>query len=336
MLTPVHIAPSEEKITRHHRLMLLGSCFAENIGDKLEKFRFSVDINPFGTLYNPGSIAAALSQLLDNKPFTRNDIFKEGNLWHSFLHHSRFSHPDADTCLQHINARFSAAAESLRKTDLLILTWGTAWVYIENESGKIVANCHKLPASRFTRRRLSVEEMLQEWTPLLSRLFAINPDIKLLLTVSPIRHLKDGAHGNRLSKAALLLFCDELMQRYPDRCHYFPAYEIVLDELRDYRFYDTDMVHPSAQAIEYVWERFSETFFDKETIALHREWEALSRASQHRPLTPDKEAYRRFVEQHILRLEEFHKKYPDFSVVEELATARRIIEKSDSDEISYK
>ena len=166
--------------------------------------------------------------------------------------------------------------------------------------------------------------------------FAVNPDIKLLLTVSPIRHLKDGAHGNRLSKAALLLFCDELMQRYPDRCHYFPAYEIVLDELRDYRFYDTDMVHPSAQAIEYVWERFSETFFDKETLALHREWKTLSRASQHRPLTPDKEAYRRFVEQHILRLEEFHKKYPDFSVAEELAAARRIIEKSDSDEIPYK
>ena len=294
---------------------------------------FPVDVNPFGTLYNPASIAAALTRLLDARPFTRGELFKEANLWHSFAHHSRFSHTDAEVCLQRIDERFRAAVGLLPQLDRLVLTWGTAWVYADADSREVVANCHKLPASRFVRYRLSVDEMVQLWTPLLERLFALNHDMKIVLTVSPIRHLKDGAHGNQLSKAALLLFCEELAARYPDRCIYFPAYEIVLDELRDYRFYDTDMVHPSAQAVEYVWQRFSDTFFDEETEAVNREWEALSRALNHRPLTPDKEAYRRFVEQNIRRLEEFHKKYPSFDVSAELAAARRTLENIDSDEI---
>ncbi len=326
LLTPVHITPQRGAVTHHHRMMLLGSCFAEHIGMRLGENLFDVDVNPFGILYNPFSIASSLSRLLDKNVYTAGDIFKNGNLWHSFAHHSRFSHIDADSCLHEINVRFQSAAEAVDSIDWLVLTWGTAWVYTDRESGRVVSNCHKLPASRFSRRRMSPAEMEDVWLPILRRLFERNSHVKVLLTVSPIRHLKDGAYGNQLSKAALHLFCDALTYLFPDRCFYFPAYEIVMDELRDYRFYDTDMVHPSAQAVEYIWDRFAETFFDESTCCINKEWNAVRRSLNHRPLTSDTDTYRDFVMQNILKLENFQKKYPFFDVDKELNASRQLLE----------
>ena len=217
--------------------------------------------------------------------------------------------------------------------DFLILTWGTAWVYTLTGTDTVVANCHKLPASCFDRRRLSVDGMVAVWLPLLERLFATNPRVKLLFTVSPVRHMKDGAHGNQLSKSALLLFTDELCRAYPERCFYFPAYELVMDELRDYRFYDRDMVHPSQQAVDYVWEKFSETYFDEATHSVNREWGRLLQALRHRPLTPDRKTYRQFVVQNILKLEKFREKYTFFDVTDELAAARQLLATLETDEI---
>ncbi len=333
--TPVSISRQQETITHHHRIMLLGSCFAEHIGSRLKECHFSVDVNPFGILYNPFSIASSLNRLLDATPFVKEDLFQEGNLWHSFAHHSSFSHTNQELCLQQINRRFLPASENLRTIDYLILTWGTAWVYTQFGSQVIVANCHKLPASYFEHRRLSVEEMCHMWCPLLDRLFSLNSKLKLLLSVSPVRHLQDGVHSNQISKSALMLFTDELCRIYPDRCAYFPAYEIVLDELRDYRFYNIDMVHPSPQAIAYVWEKFSETYFDEETKIVVREWDGLLRALRHRPLIPDKEAYRQFVMQNILKLKNFQRKYTFFDVTEELVAARQLLETLDADEICH-
>ena len=266
------------KISHRDKILLLGSCFAENIGHLLVAHKFNVKINPTGILYNPVSIADALQMMSDRYQYTVNDIFRDGNLWHSFRHHSRFSHTDPELCINGINRELNAGAEQLHRVSWLLVTFGTAYVYSLRETGKVVANCHKLPASLFDRRRVGVDEMLRGWIPLIERLSDSNPELRIMFTVSPIRHLRDGAHENQLSKSVLLLFVDELCRMYPDRCIYFPSYEIVMDELRDYRFYDAGMTHPNEQAIRYIWERFSEACFSEETRTLNREWERLEKA----------------------------------------------------------
>lgn len=253
------IVPCEKlqhQISHRDKILLLGSCFAENIGHLLVAHKFNVKINPTGILYNPVSIADALQTMSDRYQYTVNDIFRDGNLWHSFRHHSRFSHTDPELCIDGINRELKAGAEQLHRASWLLVTFGTAYVYSLRETGKVVANCHKLPASLFDRRRVGVDEMIRGWIPLIERLSDSNPELRIMFTVSPIRHLRDGAHENQLSKSVLLLFVDELCRMYPDRCIYFPSYEIVMDELRDYRFYDAGMTHPNEQAIRYIWERF--------------------------------------------------------------------------------
>jgi hypothetical protein len=308
----------QHQISHRDKILLLGSCFAENIGHLLVAHKFNVKINPTGILYNPVSIADALQMMSDRYQYTVNDIFRDGNLWHSFRHHSRFSHTDPELCIDGINRELKAGAEQLHRASWLLVTFGTAYVYSLRETGKVVANCHKLPASLFDRRRVGVDEMLRGWIPLIERLSDSNSELKIMFTVSPIRHLRDGAHENQLSKSVLLLFVDELCRLYPDRCIYFPSYEIVMDELRDYRFYDAGMTHPNEQAITYIWERFSEACFSEETRTLNREWERLEKALNHRPLTPDKDAFRDFTMQNLFKLKKIREKYSYFDLSKEI------------------
>ena len=242
------------------RVVMMGSCFAENIGRKLEENKFSVDINPFGTLYNPASVAEGLRMLLRPERFTSGDLFRHEGVYHSFTHHSRFSAPSEEECLDHINSRLSQSSDFLRKATRLVITLGTAFVYRLKSDGRIVSNCHKLPEKMFDRQRLSTQEIVEDWKPLLLALWEQNPALKILFTVSPIRHWKDGAHENQLSKATLLLATDALQKDYPGRIAYFPAYEILMDELRDYRFYADDMLHPSPLAIDYIFATFYRKF----------------------------------------------------------------------------
>ena len=290
--------------------ILLGSCFAENIGKMLEENKFKTDLNPFGTLYNPSSIAEAIRMLLRPERFTGDDLFRHEGIYHSFSHHSRFSSPSETECLANINGRLFSSADTIRKARRMILTFGTAWVYKLKSSGKVVSNCHKLPEKMFDRQLLTVGEIVAEWKGLLLSLWEQNPELKILFTVSPIRHWKDGAHGNQLSKATLLLAIDALQKEFPEHTAYFPAYEIVLDELRDYRFYAADMLHPSEVAVEYIWERFSEVCFPAETRSFMAEWEAVAKALSHRPLHPESAAYRDFLRQTMLKMERLTEKYP--------------------------
>lgn len=310
----------QHRISHRDEILLLGSCFAENIGRLLVSHKFNVGINPTGILYNPYSIADTLDLLADNYRFTAGDLFQSGNLWHSFLHHSRFSHTSAELCARQINRELISGAERLSRASWLLITFGTAYVYTLRENGRVVANCHKLPASLFDRRRITAEEFFFRWQPLADRLFEINPELNIMFTVSPIRHLKDGAHDNQLSKSELLLLIDKLCRAYPQRCVYFPSYEIVLDELRDYRFYDAGMTHPTDQAVEYIWDRFSESCFSEETRTLNREWERLEKALNHRPLTPDTETYRNFTVQNLFKLKKIREKYPYFDISKEIAS----------------
>ena len=316
--TIVSIKKLPYSITHEQKIMMLGSCFAENIGKYMQQYKFNIDLNPFGILYNPASIAHSLYMLLQNKTFAEFDLFREGQLWHSFSHHSRFSHIDLHTCLNEINTRLAQGAIILKNADWLIITWGTAWVYRLTETGEIVSNCHKLPEKYFIRQRLCPNEITDMWIPLISELLQENPRLKILMTVSPVRHFRDGAHANQLSKSTLLLATELLCCTFSDNCFYFPSYEIVMDELRDYRFYDSDMVHPSEQAVEYIWEQFSLSCFSEKTRQENAEWGKIFKSLNHKPLTSDLNAYKDFVMQNLFKLKKFHQKYPYFDLSNEL------------------
>ncbi len=301
--TTVQIPAPVFNISHATRLLLLGSCFAENIGEKFRRYKFNADVNPCGIIYNPASVAGTLRLLLSGKRFTPDDLLPVGGQWVSLQHHGSFSSPDPDTCLHHINTRLDDARRELPRLDLLVITWGTAWVYRHIGRSIIVSNCHKIPAREFERYRLSVEDIVTDYTHLLHELLQANPTLQVLFTVSPIRHWKDGAHGNQLSKATLLLAIDALRQRFPN-VHYFPSYEIVLDELRDYRYYADDMLHLTPLAVNYIWERFSTTYFTPSTIALTRQVERLNRGMEHRPFNPRSGEYSAFLRRLLSTIEQ--------------------------------
>lgn len=277
--------------------LLMGSCFAENIGEKLSSYFFPVDANPFGTLYNPESVAEALRLLIGNMPLGASDLFFQEDMFHSFTHHSRFSAPTEEVALRQMNERLSSSAAALRNADRLVVTFGTAWVYRLKSDGRVVANCHKLPEKLFVRTRLGVDEIVARWSELLNELRRLNPKLAVLFTVSPVRHWKDGANGNQLSKATLLLAIDELRRLFPDFVSYFPAYEIMMDDLRDYRFYADDMLHPSSQAIDYIWECFSECYFSRDTQVVVKELAEIGKALKHKPFNPESESHQNFLRQ---------------------------------------
>ena len=315
--TQVELPERETEIRHSDRLMFFGSCFAENIGNLLQENKFRCNVNPFGILYNPLSINKALNQILDRKTYVEDDLFVSHGLWHSWMHHSDFSHARTDVCLEQINARLAEAADGLKEADWLVMTWGTAYVYIHQESGEVVGNCHKQPDKTFRRSRLNAETLVEECRNVLRRCKEANPKLKVLITVSPIRHAKDGMHGNQLSKATLLLAADELCRTCPD-CYYFPSYEIMMDELRDYRFYADDMLHPSPMAIEYIWECFSKCYFSSETHAVIKEWEEIRRSIAHKPFSPESDGYRKFLSQIVLKIVRIKEKLPYLEVQKEI------------------
>ncbi len=292
-------------------LLLMGSCFADNMGQYLTAAKFNICVNPFGTLYNPESIAHAIERLMGNRAFTSEELSTNGNLWYSYHHHGDFSQPTQEDTLNAINTAYNQAANLLPHCQRLIITWGTAYVYRLKENGSVVANCHKQPDALFTRNRLSVEEITSRWSKLLVQLHRYAPQCKVLFTVSPIRHLRDGAHDNQLSKSTLLLAVEALCNQCPEMCSYFPAYEIVMDELRDYRFYAEDMTHPSQQTIAYLRERLADTYFTPETKALTEVCLKIDKGLQHKPLKGrNNEAYRTFATHLLQQMNQITEKYP--------------------------
>jgi len=307
--TKIDIPISEVRISYEDSILALGSCFAENIGNKLNAVYFEADINPFGVLYNPVSIKNSLELLLQNKPFIPDNIFEYKSLWQSFAHSSQFAGISEVECLSKINSRLITSGEFLQKTNVLLITFGTAWVFEEKKSGRVVSNCHKLPSADFERRRLTVNEIVTDYNELIVTLQALCPALNIIFSVSPIRHWKDGAHENNISKSVLLLAIDELQKQH-EQVHYFPAYEILLDELRDYRFYAPDMLHPSDVAVDYIWSRFSETYFSDRTLLLKKKLEQLVADRAHRPFQPDSVEFKKFAEHTEKRKVEILHDYP--------------------------
>lgn len=315
--TFIPVPKSDIDIHHSTKMMLFGSCFSENIGGLLAENKFDVDINPFGILYNPLSVSSAIRRLLQNESFSESDLVFRDGLYHSFMHHGSFSHPDKQFCLKRIQERFSTAATRIRQTSVFLITFGTAYVYRLGETGEIAGNCHKFPSEIFERFRLSVNDIVTEWSEIIARLYTINPTVKIIFTVSPIRHWSDGAHENQVSKSILHVAIDKLVETFGKNIFYFPAYEIVMDELRDYRFYAEDMIHPSPLAVHYLWDRFRETFFSTATETLIADWQVIRRALNHKPLNRGTDEYRNFLMQTLTKLEDFKSKYPFISCEEE-------------------
>lgn len=300
LYTSVDIAPSERKIGYNDKVLLLGSCFADNIGEKFAEHYFQVTVNPFGILYNPASIAQALTDI--RYPISDHRIINHNGMWHSMLHHGSFSHTDKVEMLRHCEDSRELMTRALEESTTIVVTFGTAWVYLLD--GEVVANCHKLPANRFTRRCLTVEEIVSMWQPIVSNM----PNKQWIFTVSPIRHIKDGLHANQLSKAVLLQAIDRLSSNNV-AVSYFPSYEIMLDELRDYRFYAEDMVHPSQVAVDYIWKRFVDTYMtidtQEEMRTLHQFW----RDRHHRFLHPETDEAKAFLQRTEQKLRFLQERY---------------------------
>ena len=290
--TEVPLPKVVNQLSYQKNALMVGSCFTENIGTYLKNHYFPVLTNPCGILYNPASMAGCIELLIKEKQFDASDLFYANGLWNHFHFHSRFSSPDRESAIAAMNTSLSDATTHLKSATHLFLTFGTSWVYREKEQNIIVGNCHKLPENRFIRQRLSVGEMTYQWVELLNDLFVIYPHLNVVLTVSPIRHLKDGSYENQVSKSALFLLVDHLISLFgKDRISYFPSYELVMDELRDYRFYSSDMLHLSETATAFVQEKFNEVFLDNESTEISLKIGKIFKALSHKPFQSNNPAY---------------------------------------------
>ena len=333
--TPVNIKPNKS-INHNSRIVMLGSCFAENIGKKLIECGFNVVMNPMGILYNPISIHKALERIIEGREFTADELFYHNGLWASFMHHGSFSHSDKSEALKMMNERLLEAHHQLKNATHLIITFGSSEVYEHDR--QVVANCHKLPSRQFTHRLLSINEITTQYCPPASEqsteslasqycppvlggravggggqtLLTPSSSLLTIFTVSPVRYLGEGAHHGQINKATLLLATDQICRE--TGADYFPSYEIMMDELRDYRYYATDMIHLSEVAIDYIFERFTTTYLTEEAIRTAEEIKKIKKSLSHRPLHPDSEEYQKFKKKLSQQIDMITEKYPNIKL----------------------
>ena len=304
--TEINTSPLSQTIVYGDGLLFLGSCFADEIGAICRGLGFNAQVNPFGTLYNPASIAQSINRLQNGQSFTHDEVIKVGEEFYcTFSHNTDFWCSSQETLLERVNAHLSEAHNQFTVAKWVIISLGTSWVFRDKVTREVVSNCHKLPANRFDRVFLSTEQS----TMILKELLATFPDKQIIFTVSPLRHIKDGLHENQVSKAALLLAVDGVCKAFGN-AHYFPAYEILLDELRDYRFYKEDMVHPTDQAVRFIWEKFVEFAIDPSEYPAMKAAEELKQMLQHKPLFPDSDSYRKFEALKEQKIKELRDKFP--------------------------
>lgn len=306
----IHPREGDHFMRHSDKMLLMGSCFSDNIGAKLRDAMVDVLVNPFGTIFNPLSIAGAVDKIIDNATIAGAELFMSGGVWNSYDFHSRFSMASKDAALQRMNASIGEAHEHLKVCNTLVLTLGTAVVYRRRDTGEVVTNCHKVPQQEFTRRLASVEEITESLTRAVERLHEFNPALRILFTVSPIRHIADGLEMNSLSKAVLRVAVNNVVRQFKGFVEYFPAFEIVIDDLRDYRFYGADMVHPSDVAIEYIWQTFQATYFDDRSTQAIARCERVSKRLKHRPMSNNPDVVARFNADTQAVIANLKKEYP--------------------------
>ena len=317
------IKKMQRPIDHRQQLVLVGSCFTENIGEKLKQYKFHVLENPNGILFNPISVAEAITSYVENTRYTEDDLFYYNEAWHSWKHHSRYSALTAAGALEKINTATEEAHSKLASADQLMITLGSAWVYTLTEKapnarqGKVAANNHKGPSEWFYRRLLSTEEVLSILDNMLHRLFLFNPGLQIIFTISPVRHLREGLIENNRSKAVLIQAVHHLTDKF-NRLYYFPAYELVIDDLRDYRFYAEDLVHPNYAATNYVWEKFREACMEEDTRKIMEELHSINLAFRHRAFNPGAEAHQQFLCRFAEKAIALQNRYPFLDLEKEI------------------
>jgi len=297
--TEYHPRPVKQQIDHRMKLLTIGSCFSENIGLRLQSNKFKALANPFGTVYNPLSIF----KLLGSDEIDQSKFVEVGGRFYHLDFHSQFTAKDKKTLETVLRLKMKEVAEHIASTKVLFVTLGTAFVYESTDSGEVVANCHKIPQKQFRKRLLSLVEMKDAFNKLTTYLERINPALQYIFTVSPVRHIKDGIAENQLSKALLRVLCHELS--CANDVSYFPAYEMMMDDLRDYRFYKTDMIHPSEMAEDYIWDKFQQVYFSDQTQKILKEWAKIQTALAHRPFSPEAENHQKFLKGQLNKLSVF-------------------------------
>ncbi len=292
----IDIKPLPQSISYKDKILLMGSCFTEHIGNNLHDLKFNVLQNPNGILFETASVCSSLNHYLDNKQYKAEELQQLNELWFSWDHHSRFSNPNPTLALKGINESQQQAHTYIKEADWLIITLGSSFVYRLKESNSFVANCHKAPGTWFEKYLITISEQIELLDNTIHRLFYSNPKLKIIFTISPVRHLRDGVVDNNRSKARLIETVHHLVNKF-DRLYYFPAYELVIDVLRDYRFYDIDLAHPNYAATQFVMEHFAEFAFDKATQDLMKEIKQLVTARNHKPFHPESNQHRQFLKQ---------------------------------------
>ena len=320
--TKIPVQKSSFPIDYDSKILLLGSCFAENMGEKFDYFKFQTTINPFGIIFNPVSLEKLIRRSIEKRKFTENDIFFHNDLWHCFEVHSELSNSDKDVFLESLNDLISSTNKKLSDSTHIIITLGTSWVYrhrqAQSDSDGVVANCHKVPQKEFTKELLSIQQIEESIESIISLVHSVNPNCKFIFTVSPVRHIKDGFVENTLSKAHLIAAVHSVLNRKfstsleltTQNNIYFPAYEIMMDELRDYRFYAEDMLHPSQTAIDYIWIQFFENYISESQFGLMNDICSIQKGLKHRPFNPNTESHQKFLHQLELKIKTIQNQHP--------------------------
>jgi hypothetical protein len=295
-------------IDYNSKLLLLGSCFSENIGDKLNYYKFQTNQNPFGILFHPKAIENLITNAINEKKYLPEDLIFQNERWHCFDAHSHLSSPDKSELFSNLNSAISATNKQLKEATHIIITLGTSWVYRFIETDTIVANCHKIPQKKFLKELLSVDEVTESLEAIIALLKSVNKDVNVLFTVSPIRHLKDGFLENTQSKSHLITVIHSILSS--NNTFYFPSYEIMMDELRDYRFYAEDMIHPNKTAINYIWERFIETWISENSKSTMKEVETIQKGISHRPFNENSEQHQKFLKNLEVKKKNLKNQFP--------------------------
>ena len=311
--TKIPISKFQNPITYNSKIMTLGSCFAENISDKFQYYKFQITTNPFGILFHPLAIEKLIDFAVSEKQFSAEDVFFHNERWHCFDAHSDVSNSNKEDLIANLNETVTSLKFQLQTVSHIIITYGTSWVYRNIATQEIVANCHKVPQVAFSKEILSVENIKKSMQNTLDLIQKINPKVNFIFTVSPVRHLKDGFVENQLSKAHLITAIHQILQS--EICNlqsaiYFPSNEIMMDELRDYRFYAEDMIHPNSVAIDYIWQRFSETAISEESQSIMKEVETIQKGLAHRPFNSNSESHQQFLSKLHDKMVKLQKQFP--------------------------
>ena len=310
--TKIPIEKSSNPIDYDSKIWSLGSCFVENMGEKFSYFKFQNVVNPFGIIFNPVSIENLVSRVVHKQKFTEEDIFFHNDLWHCFEVHSKLSNPNKEAFLNSLNQLLESTNNQITKSTHIIITYGTSWVYRNKSSKNIVANCHKVPQSQFSKEILSVatiEKAIQDTVNLIQK---VNPNCCFIFTISPVRHIKDGFVENQRSKSHLITALQTSLDFQLLTFDYFPSYEIMMDELRDYRFYAEDMLHPSQTAIDYIWVRFFENYISEENYTVMQEVCDIQKALHHHSFNPNSESHQKFLDNLNQKIVKLQQQFPHF------------------------